>query len=61
MTFTFKKFNKLIFPIGINLGLVLSHLVPLLEEHKPPYDTTLSIEDRDGINVGKLNMNREIR
>jgi len=52
------KFNTLLFPVGINHGLVLSHLIPLLEEYKPPYDATLSIEEEDGEIVGKLDMNR---
>jgi len=46
------------FPLGRNHGLVLSHLVDVLRDHKPPYDATLSVEDKDGVAVGKLDMNR---
>ena len=53
------KFNTLLFPVGINHGLVLSHLIPLLEEYKPPYDATLSIEEEHGEIIGKLDMNRD--
>ena len=48
------------FPIGRNHGLVLSHLVDVLRDHKPPYDVTLSVEDKDGVAVGKLDMNRPV-
>jgi len=46
------------FPIGRNHGLVLSHLVDVLRDHKPPYDATLSIELNEGETFGKLEMNR---
>jgi hypothetical protein len=48
------------FPLGRNHGLVLSHLVDVLRDHKPPYDVTLSVEDKDGVAVGKLDMNRAV-
>ena len=46
------------FPIGRNHGLVLSHLVHVLRDHKPPYDATLRVKDNDGVAVGELDMNR---
>jgi transposase-like protein len=46
------------FPVGRNYGLVLSHLISVLSDHKPPYDATLTFEDRDGEAFGKLDMNR---
>ena len=46
------------FPLGRDHGLVLSHLVDVLRDHKPPYDATLSVEDKDGVAIGKLDMNR---
>jgi len=46
------------FPLGRNHGLVLSHLVDVLRDHKPPYDVTLSVENKDGVAIGKLDMNR---
>lgn len=49
------------FPIGRNHGLVLSHLVDILRDHKPPYDATLSAEIKDGEAHGILNMNRPVR
>jgi len=48
------------FPIGRNHGLVLSHLVDVLRDHKPPYDATLRVKDNDGIAVGELDMNRAV-
>ena len=46
------------FPLGRNHGLVLSHLVDVLRDHKPPYDATLSVETKDSGTIGKLDMNR---
>ena len=48
------------FPIGRNHGLVLSHLVDVLRDHKPPYDATLSVKDVNGVAVGELDMNRPV-
>jgi len=58
-----KKIHKshietITFPIGRNHGLVLSHLVDVLKDHRPPYDATMKIENKDGVAVGKLDMNR---
>jgi hypothetical protein len=45
-------------PMVRNYGLVLSHLVDVLRDHRPPYDATLSIEVKDGKLFGTLDMNR---
>jgi len=50
--------EEVTFPLGRNHGLVLSHLVDVLRDHKPPYDATLSIEAKEGEPFGKLDMNR---
>ena len=50
--------EEVAFPIGRNHGLVMSHLVDVLRDHKPPYDTTLSAIVKDGATVGILDMNR---
>jgi hypothetical protein len=50
--------EEVTFPLGRNHGLVLSHLVDVLRDHRPPYDASLSIEAKDGETVGKLDMNR---
>jgi hypothetical protein len=50
--------EEIVFPLGRNHGLVLSHLVPVLTDHKPPYDATLSIIEKNGETFGKLDMNR---
>ena len=50
--------EEITFPMGRNHGLVLSHLVDVLRDHKPPYDATLSIEEKEGVLMGKLDMNR---
>jgi len=52
--------EEVTFPLGRNHGLVLSHLVDVLRDHKPPYDVTLSIEAKDGETFGKLDMNRSV-
>ena len=46
------------FHVGRNYGLVLSHLIPVLSDHKHPCDATMTFEDIDGEAFGKLNMNR---
>ena len=48
------------FPIGRNYGLVLSHLVDILRDYKPPYDVTMKIKTKDGLAIGILDMNRPI-
>jgi len=50
--------EEVTFPLGRNHGLVLSHLVDVLRDHRPPYDASLSFETKDGETVGKLDMNR---
>ncbi len=50
--------TELSFPLGRNHGLVLSHLIQVLSDHKPPYDAELSFEEKNGETLGKLNMNR---
>jgi len=50
--------ENITFSVGRNYGLVLSHLVSVLRDHKPPYDATMSFEDKDGEVFGKLDMNR---
>ena len=50
--------EEVTFSLGRNYGLVVSHLVHVLAEHKPPYDATVSFEERDGNPVGILDMNR---
>jgi len=50
--------ETLTFPIGRNHGLVLSHLVHRLRDHKPPYDATLRVKEENGVAVGELDMHR---
>ena len=50
--------EEIAFTLGRDYGLVLSHLVDVLRDHKPPYDATLSVVDKDGEKVGNLDMNR---
>ena len=52
--------EEVTFPLGRNHGLVLSHLVDVLRDHRPPYDATLSIETKEGETFGKLDMNRAV-
>ena len=51
-------YDDILFPIGKKHGLVMSHLIPVLRDHKPGYDATLTIQERDGERVGMLSMNR---
>jgi hypothetical protein len=45
--------------VGRNYGLVLSHLVQVLQDSVPPYDATMEFfSDEKGEAYGKLNMNR---
>jgi len=50
--------EEVTFSLGRDYGLLASHLIHTLSEHKPPYDATISFEERDGNPVGILNMNR---
>jgi len=50
--------EEVAFPIGRNHGLVMSHLVDVLRDHKPPYDASMSMIVKDGETVGRLDMNR---
>ncbi len=51
--------NKILFPVGMNHGLVLSHLIPILAENNPPYDATITVDNINGEYVGTLNLNKE--
>jgi len=52
--------EEITFPLGRNHGLVLSHLIDVLQDHKPHYDATLTIEAKADEPHGKLNMNRPV-
>ena len=45
-------------PLGRNYGLVLGDLVEVLQDHKPPYDATMRIDQKNGIGYAILDMNR---
>jgi len=48
--------DEIVFPVGRNYGLVLSHLIQVLTDHKPPYDAALTFEEDNGKPMGRLNM-----
>ncbi len=50
--------EEIVFPLGRNHGLVLSHLIPILTDRKPPYDAMMTAMENDSGIVGLLNMNR---
>jgi len=50
--------NDIIFPLGNNYGLVFSHLIPVLTDHKPPYDAEFIWEKIDGETMGRIDMHR---
>ena len=45
-------------PLGRNYGLVLADLAEVLQDHKPPYDATMRIEEKNGMGYATLDMNR---
>jgi hypothetical protein len=45
-------------PLGRNYGLVFGDLAEVLQDHKPPYDATMRIEEKDGMGFATLDMNR---
>jgi len=50
--------EEVTFSLGRNYGLVISHLLDVLRDHKPPYDATLDFIKKDDVTLGKLDMNR---
>jgi len=53
------KIDDITFMVGRNYGLVLNHLVQVLQDSVPPYDATMEFfSDEKGEAYGKLNMNR---
>jgi len=45
-------------PLGRNYGLVFADLAEVLQDHKPPYDATMRIEEKEGLGYVTLDMNR---
>jgi len=45
-------------PLGRNYGLVFADLAQVLQDHRPPYDATMRIEEKDGKGYAILDMNR---
>jgi len=52
--------EEVTFSLGRNYGLIISHLIDVLRDYKPPYDATLDFIEQDGVTLGKLDMNRSI-
>jgi len=50
--------EEITFPLGKNYGLVFSHLLNILRDHKPLYDAMISMIEKDGQTMGKIDMNR---
>jgi len=50
--------HMIVFALGNNYALVFSHLLPVLTDHKPPYDAEITMEKENGVTIGKLNMHR---
>jgi len=49
---------EIYFPLQRDYGLVLSHLIPVLTDHRPPLDATLKIEEKNGETYGEFNTNK---
>lgn len=47
------------FPLQRDYGLVLSHIIPILTDHRPPLDATISIEEKNGNTYGKFDTHRK--
>ncbi len=50
--------SEILFPLYRNYGLVFSHLIPVLTDHRPPIDATITVEGKEDIPYGKFNTNR---
>jgi hypothetical protein len=49
-----KHIHEVLFPLYRNYGMVLSHLLPVLTDHKPPVDAVITVEEKNGVTFGKL-------
>jgi hypothetical protein len=45
-------------PLGRNYGLVFGDLAEVLQDHKPPYDVSMRIEEKHGMGYATLDINR---
>ena len=52
--------NEIVFSLGNNHGLVFSHLIPVLTDHKPPYDAEFIWEQVNGETIGRIDMHRPL-
>ncbi|WP_292657172.1 hypothetical protein [Nitratifractor sp.] len=52
--FTHSHIASITFPLRNNFGLVLDDLGKILQDHKPPFDAEIKIEDREGTLVGRF-------
>ena len=50
--------EEITFSLGRNYGLVVSHLIHVLSDHRPPYDANVRVEEKDGVPIGVLDINR---
>jgi len=50
--------NEIIFSLGNNYGLVFSHLIAVLRDHKPPYDAEFIWEQVNDETIGRIDMHR---
>ena len=50
--------NIVIFPLGHNYGLVFSHLIHVLTDHKPPADAEISMIEMNHQTVGQFDMHK---
>jgi hypothetical protein len=44
--------------MGRNYGLVFGDLAEVLQDHKPPYDVSMRIEEKHGMGYATLDINR---
>jgi len=53
--------SAILFPIKRNYGIVFSHLAYVLAEHRPPLDTSMRFEERNGETYGLFLTNRKAK
>jgi len=53
--------GAILFPLKRGYGIVFSHLAYTLAEHRPPLDTSMRFEERNGEAYGLFTIDRQVR
>jgi len=57
---TQEHIRVILFPIYRNYGLVFSHLVPVLTDHRPPIDASITFDEKGGSVYGRFDSNKPL-